>query len=441
MKKPPIEPESEPIVVRQGSVSVKIYTTTNRIYRLNPANGQRELKSEHPQFTLTYYAGTRRVKRKFADLAQARREAEAAVIKLANGDSDALKLTGLDRAAYVNAIQKLREWRTDVDLGSAVGDFVGARKRLPETVSLNECVNYYLARHPAGLPVKSVKVVVDELVNAKTGIGRSDVYVKDIRSRLGIFAKAFAVPISTVTGAQLQEWLDNLGGAGRTRNNYRRHLTSLFNFAMRRGYLPKDHSELEAVEKADDGQGEIEVFTPGELRKLFAACRPEMVPYLSIAAFCGLRAAEIQRLDWSEIHLTGPERFIEVKASKAKTASRRTVPISDNCTAWLASHVKSSGPVSAFQRSDKQLFLHLAGKAGMPWKHNGLRHSFISYRLALIKNVHQVSLEAGNSPQMVFAHYRQLVRESEAADWFSIAPLKQAGNIIAMQTAVTAVAG
>jgi integrase len=78
---------------------------------------------------------------------------------------------------------------------------------------------------------------------------------------------------------------------------------------------------MQAVEKSDDGHGEIEVFTPDELQKLFAACRPEMIPYLAVAAFCGLRAAEIQRLDWSEIHLTGPEHFVEVKASKAKTAT------------------------------------------------------------------------------------------------------------------------
>jgi hypothetical protein len=130
MKAKRIKPDSEPILVREGSVSVKIYTTTNRIYRVNPANGQRELKSEHPQFTLAYYSGMRRVKLKFADLAEARREADRAVAMLANGDSESLKLTGLDRASYVSAMQKLREWRVDVDLGSAVADYVGAVKRL-----------------------------------------------------------------------------------------------------------------------------------------------------------------------------------------------------------------------------------------------------------------------------------------------------------------------
>jgi hypothetical protein len=38
-----------------------------------------------------------------------------------------------------------------------------------------------------------------------------------------------------------------------------------------------------------------------------------------------------------------------------------------------------------------------------------LRRSFISYRLAAIQNTAQVALEAGNSPQMIFRHYRELV--------------------------------
>ena len=55
------------------------------------------------------------------------------------------------------------------------------------------------------------------------------------------------------------------------------------------------------------------------------------------------------------------------------------------------------------------------------WKRNGLRHSFISYRLAGIKDVGQVSLEAGNSTQMVFKHYRQLVTEEQARAWWDAA--------------------
>jgi len=56
------------------------------------------------------------------------------------------------------------------------------------------------------------------------------------------------------------------------------------------------------------------------------------------------------------------------------------------------------------------------------WKHNALRHSFISYRVAQTQDVARVSLEAGNSPQMIFQHFRELGREAEGKKWFAIAP-------------------
>jgi len=58
----------------------------------------------------------------------------------------------------------------------------------------------------------------------------------------------------------------------------------------------------------------------------------------------------------------------------------------------------------------------------MTWKHKALRHSFVSYRLAAIQNIPQVAVEAGNSPQMILKHYRELVRPKAAKDWFAITP-------------------
>ena len=446
-------------VVKVGSISIPIYAHTNIIPQRDPQtgailyenlpDGKRKalVKYQSDIYTVAYYTGTKRVRQKFSDLAKARREAELAAVKLANGETEALKLTGGDRADYVRAMQKLRAWKPDADLNLAVTDYVSVVRRLPEHVSLSEAVEFYLKRHPAGLPAMTVRQVVDELILAKDSAGKSDVYIKDLTSRLGAFADSFQLRITSVTGKQIEEYIRALKTinsneserrslAGRTQNNIRRLVSTLFKFAIKRGYLPKDHDEISGVEKASVDSGEIEVFSAAELQKLFAACltpvkergkwrtREEMIPYLAVAAFCGLRAAEIMRLDWSEIHLTGAEKFVEVTAGKAKTASRRTVPITDNCAAWLERNSKTSGPVINLSRADKQLFLYLAEKSGVPWKHNGLRHSFISYRLAIIKDVGQVSLEAGNSPGMVFKHYRQLVRESEAQEWFGIMPPK-----------------
>lgn len=455
---------SKPLeVVKEGSVWIPIYANRNLIAERDRVTGkivydplpdggrQARIKYESVIYTISYHEGAKRIRRKFSDLDEARKEALNVAINIANCEAEALKLKGEDRVVYVRTRRKLAEWKPGVDLFLSITDYVDNVRRLPENVSLKEVVDTYLKRHPIGMPAKSVREVVDELIESKTSAAKSAVYIKDLTSRLGTFADNFNVRISNVTGKEIEDYIRGLKTfnkderqrhrlAGRTQNNIRRLISTLFKFAVKRGYLPRDHDEISGVEKASTDSGKIEVFNPAELQKLFDACikpvmergkwrtREEMIPYLAIAAFCGLRAAEIMRLDWSEVHLSGAEKFVEVTAGNAKTASRRTVPIPDNCAAWLERYAKTSGPVINLSRADKQLFLYLAEKSGVPWKHNGLRHSFISYKLALIKDVGQVSLEAGNSPAMVFKHYRQLVRESEATEWFGILPPPQTGG-------------
>jgi hypothetical protein len=84
---------------------------------------------------------------------------------------------------------------------------------------------------------------------------------------------------------------------------------------------------------------------------------------------------------------------------------------------------QASGPV--WPNSEPFLFdlMPDAGKdSGVKWRNNALRHSFISYRVAKIKNVNEVAMEAGNSPDMIFKHYRELVRETEVDAWFRVTP-------------------
>jgi hypothetical protein len=73
----------------------------------------------------------------------------------------------------------------------------------------------------------------------------------------------------------------------------------------------------------------------------------------------------------------------------------------------------------------------LAGTLKIKWPNNVLRHSFISYRIAIVQSADQVALEAGNSPSIIFKHYRELTTEEQAEKWFSIMPKEgQWKNII-----------
>ena len=61
-----------------------------------------------------------------------------------------------------------------------------------------------------------------------------------------------------------------------------------------------------------------------------------------------------------------------------------------------------------------------------PWPHNALRHSFGSYFYALTKNENIVAAEMGNSPQMVFRHYRAVVKPADCAAFWAIRPAQGA---------------
>ena len=122
---------------------------------------------------------------------------------------------------------------------------------------------------------------------------------------------------------------------------------------------------------------------------------------------------------------------------KTKTASRRLVPVVDSLAAWLTPLASKSGPVwphghDAFY--DAQQVAAAATRtedmAALTWKQNGLRHSFISHRLADVKNENQVGFESGNSPAMIHKHYKQLVTQEEAKKWFGLFPemLKKASK-------------
>ena len=131
------------------------------------------------------------------------------------------------------------------------------------------------------------------------------------------------------------------------------------------------------------------------------------------------------------------------------------MPITDNLAAWLAPYAKPFGRVSSFDNMANQITSlvedikhaqkHLAKKTGQDpkdvqvfaWKHNALRHSFVSYRLADVKDAARVALEAGNSPLMVFRNYRQLVTDAQAKAWFAIVPEQSKENVIPMPAAAS----
>ena len=272
--------------------------------------------------------------------------------------------------------------------------------------------------------------MVGEFLEARKG--RSEKYLKDLRLRLCAFAEAFHCDIADVSGEKIEEYLDGLLLSPRTRNNHRAIVGSLFQFARKRHYVPRAHPGVSEIEKEPGGaEEEIQVFGPDELAALLKAARPEIVPFLAVAAFAGIRHEELLRLDWADVKFE--DNVIQVRARNAKTKVRRLAPIPDNLRDWLLPHAKSFGPITPFANMSKQL-MWLADAAKVPWRHNGLRHSFCSFRLAAIDDLAKVALEAGNSPQILRNNYLKLVTRREAERYFNIRP-EGSPNILTLPAA------
>lgn len=414
-----------PKIVKEGNASCTIYRNANR-----------KRESGH-DYKLAYYDvdGKRRF-RSFETYAKAKAAADGIIEKATRGELDTIDMDKATILAYSRAVHALRPFNVGVD--RAAEEFARCLELLGGKATPLEAVRYYCRKHPRELPSRTVAQVVDELIKEKRQQGVTEVYVADLRYRCGGFASDLQVPISAVTRGDIRAWLDGRNLSPRSNNNFIRSLTTLFEFAKQRDYLPRDHNEMEGVALRKDKGAPIDIFTPDQLALLLAQASPDVLPILAIGAFAGLRSAEIERLEWREVHLA--ERFIEVTAAKAKTASRRLAPVPDNLAAWLAPYAAREGKVwphghAYFYEAQRTT----AERAKVEWKHNALRHSFISYRLAQIQNTNQVALEAGNSPAMIFQHYRELVRPADAVKWFAIAPT-QAANVLTVPEPAQAVA-
>ena len=415
------------IIVKSGNVQVRIY-----------CRRRKKAGAVYPQFDVADYSSGHRKFVSFADEGKARRKATEIGTKLAKGEVAVLGFTSQDRTAYLRAMELLKPTQVPIELAAA--QFAEAHQRLGGR-SLIEAVNFFIRQHPVALPRKRVSEVVEVLLKAKRDAGLSDCYLQDLKVRLGRFAADFQCDIGSITSGQVREWLQAMPVANRTKNNFRLIVHTLCNFAKDQRFLPKDWDELDAVPTWKEQRQKVEIFTPEEMNKLLGAVSQETIPFLAIGAFAGLRSAEIQRLDWSKVNLaTG---YITVDADIAKTNSRRMVPMLPNLRKWLEPLAKPSGPVanpSSVAQAIRRLGPGKSEKDEVPtiaWCHNGLRHSFCTYRLASVKNIAQVALEAGNSPAMIRQHYMELVTEAEANRWFSIEPQAPA-NVVALPAAAVA---
>ena len=323
--------------------------------------------------------------------------------------------------AELRKIERTNHGRAGVTLSERLrGEAVEAARLLaPYGESILDVVREHVRHKEFERRSETVANAVRMLLAAKTGDNLRVRYLSDLRARLARFAASFGErKLSDLEAAEIDQWLRLQGGAPLTRNTLAKRLSTLFEFARQRGWVTRN--PMADVPKAKVTGKPPGILSVEEVSRLLERANDETLPIFALAAFAGLRSAEIERLQWHHVRFS--ENLIEVPAASSKTAARRLVTMTPNLLAWLEPYCDHNGPI--VPPNHYRRMVEDRRRAGITtWPSNCLRHSYASYHLAYFKDAPALSLELGHvRPTTVFAHYREVVRPSEAEKFWKIVP-------------------
>lgn len=397
-----------PIVVKKGSVSVKIY----RVQR--PA---RESRAEETLYTLAWYAGDKRRTQQYADLQKAKDEAQLKVEQLAAGRIESAASLGLDDA---RTLKEARRIAGEVPLISALEEWAKARELSGGAII--QAAEAWAARQGTAYERITVGDSVDAFIKAKE---RAQVNTGKTYRPLLILKEAMGGHmLDTISTLALSRWMHKRFGHPSYFNTALKRYRTLWKWSRKNGYLPRDtQTAADNVDAMKEQKGRIGIITTAQLRKALGIIQREHSHYIAplvLACFAGLRSSEVHGQVWEDVLLEGKTKHVRVTEAKPNTPAYRLVPLCPAAVEWLMKCPDRKGPVCTNLAIERIRDILITAKVDLP--ENAFRHSYISHACAATGDVSRVALNAGNSYQKIHSNYRQLVTEAEGKAWFKIGP-------------------
>lgn len=269
----------------------------------------------------------------------------------------------------------------------------------------------------------ALSVVIAELVDAKTKSGRAKDYTSNLTLLLGQFAAGReSLPVGKVALACVESFLD--GKSLASRSTLRARLSTLFKFAVRRGYRTDNPcARLEAVTYVKPPP---QVFTSKQFAKAvrwLTKHAPRGLPWFALSTLCGLRPEEAEKTRRADINFK--EGFIRIEAQTTKVRQRRIVyPRVEAMTflQWAVKRGKLPIPSVTRRRIVRDLRSTLGFKS---WPKDITRHTAASYWLADDGSAATVAKMLGNSESILNRDYKALVTRQEAQAFWKLVGRKR----------------
>jgi len=263
---------------------------------------------------------------------------------------------------------------------------------------------------------------------------KSAKYRQEIRQTKAKFEPLLGRLICDVSAEDLEPILNKLPAA--SRNAKMRRLRSVFNLAIKRGWMLPGTSPIARLDFADGQRKEVETVPVGTVAKMLNHALKndlQLLPFLTMAFFCGIRPdGELQKLEWDDIDLV--DRIVTIRPEVSKTHRRRFPEISENAIAWLQAYRQRGGRMaglivnlspSVLRKKRRANWKAVAGEKAR-WVQQGARHTYCSCWLAIHGDINKLVLQSGHdSVDTMWRSYHKGVKKAEAQKFWAIMPPKK----------------
>ena len=272
--------------------------------------------------------------------------------------------------------------------------------------------------------------------------------IRNLEVRVGFLSKGHPDRlVSDVLSDHLRDIVFKEGRSAVTNDNVRRALSSFFTWAMEHKFCAAN--PMLAIKPVKTERDEPETLSVGQARNLIekaAAFKDGVIlPYIALGLFAGIRPTELARITWDNIDLEAgtitiggkiakmrQRRIVDMVCLTPKDNEGKEQKLPANLLAWLMPHAVKKPPIRGVNwRRDFDAVKQAAGWGTeteknpqlKPWTQDIMRHTAISNHLAYFQHEGKTAAWAGNSPDIIQRHYKGLVKQTEAVEFWGVLPV------------------
>lgn len=263
---------------------------------------------------------------------------------------------------------------------------------LPSHIDLLTAVHGFIeGKSQPGVSVTGKAMSLEECQKLfmKEKENRSQIYRHAIKTCFNRVNEHFGeIPITTIFPEDIQDFLDSfVHYSAESKKNFRRILNTFFKWCSLEDYITTN--PVEKVKQIEVTRGTPQFFSSEDVTLLFKAAMaldPELIPFLAVSAFAGIRSFEVDRIFRQypgDIRVKDREIYVRAEVAKApkhKPRPRLLEDLPDNLWTWLEyKNPKTGEPYLLDSASYMVRRQKLYQNAGFEWIHSGLRHTFITH--------------------------------------------------------------